>query len=139
MRILSTLLYIIFLVLMFYFVNEIFKNSRKERKDFSLKGELTIGVITLKGRGHSKSVQYEYIVKDKQLRRGDSHYYMDPNGSDIFDDKEKSKEGKKFLVIYDANNPKESIIRLDYPIKDSMDFKLYVKEFEQIRKQKHTE
>ena len=41
----------------------------------------------------------------------------------------------KFLVIYDTVNPKESIIRLDYPIKDSTDFRRYVKEFEQKRKQ----
>jgi len=47
----------------------------------------------------------------------------------------KSKPGMKFLVIYDTVNPKESIIRLDYPIKDSTDFRRYVKEFEQKRKQ----
>jgi len=47
-----------------------------------------------------------------------------------------TKPGKKFLVIYDTENPKESIIRLDYPIKDSTDFRRYVKEFEQMRKQK---
>jgi len=50
--------------------------------------------------------------------------------------KKKSKPGMKFLVIYDTENPKESIIRLDYPIKDSTDFRRYVKEFEQKRKQK---
>jgi len=31
---------------------------------------------------------------------------------------------------------KESIIRLDYPIKDSTGFRRYVEEFEQMRKQK---
>lgn len=138
-RILSSLLFLTFFVLFIYYANEMFKSSKKERKDFSLRGELTIGVITIKGRGHSKSVQFEYVVDDKQLRGGDPKYDVDPGGSDVFEDKEKSKPGKKFLVIYDANNPKKSIIRLDYPITDSVDFKRYVKEFEQMRKQKPTE
>lgn len=138
-RILASLLFLTFIALFIYYAEEMFKSTKKEREDFSLKGELTIGVITIKGRGHSKLVQFEYVVEDKQLRRGDTKYYLDSGGSDVFEDKEKSKPGKKFLVIYDANNPKKSIIRLDYPITDSVDFKRYVKEFEQMRKQKLTE
>lgn len=135
-RILSSLIVLTFFGLLFCYINESSNSRRKERIDFSLKGELTIGVITIKGRGHSKSVGFEYLVDDKQLRGGDPLYYMDMNGSDVFEDEEKSKPGSKFLVIYDAHNPKESIIRLDYPIKDSADFKRHVKEFEQSRKQR---
>jgi hypothetical protein len=113
-----------------------FDTAKKERANFSLKGELTIGVITNKGKGHSKSVQYEYVINDKHMRGIDPRYDLDPNGSDIFENKVRSKLGSRFLVVYDAEDPQKSIIRLDYPIKDSADFKRYVQEFEEMRKQK---
>lgn len=47
------------------------------------------------------------------------------------------KKGDKFLVLYLEKDPRESILLLDYPIKDSTDFQRYVKEFEQKRKNKN--
>lgn len=128
------LIYILVFSLLFLYIFKSSEKNRAERENFSKNGNLTIGVIKFKSIGN-KSVSYKYNVENKEFRGGDPRYYMDPNGSDVFDDEEKSKPGKRFLVIYDINNPKKSIIRLDYPIKDSADFKQYVKEFEQMRKQ----
>ena len=47
------------------------------------------------------------------------------------------KNGDKFLVIYLLKEG--SLILFDYPIKDSTDFKRYVKEFERMRKEKQKE
>ena len=44
------------------------------------------------------------------------------------------KEGGKYLVLYNKSNPAENRMFFDYPIKDSTDFKRYVKEFEDMRK-----
>lgn len=38
--------------------------------------------------------------------------------------------GKKYLVVFNSNNPKESRILVDKPINDSIDFHNYIKEFE---------
>ena len=48
---------------------------------------------------------------------------------------DKSRKGEKFLVIYEKNNPKNAVLCLDKPIKDSLDFKKYVIEFEKLRKE----
>lgn len=42
-------------------------------------------------------------------------------------------EGDQFLVLYNEDG---SSIYFDYPIKDSIEFKRYVHEFEEMRKQK---
>lgn len=131
LRIFSVILFL----LVFILVSKLSNKNRSHRDTLNKKGWLTIGVIRAKSYSGSKSVSYTYRVGKNELKGGDTNYYMDSHeASNIFLDKEKSKLGSKFLVIYDANNPKKSIIRLDYPIKDSTDFKRYVKEFEQMRK-----
>jgi hypothetical protein len=39
------------------------------------------------------------------------------------------KEGDKFLVLYLESDPRKSILLLDSPIKDSVDFKRYANKF----------
>jgi len=51
----------------------------------------------------------------------------------------KIKKGDRFLVLYLPEKPKTAIMLFDYPIKDSADFKRYVKKFEQMRKEKKKE
>jgi len=41
----------------------------------------------------------------------------------------------EFLVLYLPEKPKNAIMLFDYPIKDSADFKRYVREFKLKRKQ----
>ena len=43
------------------------------------------------------------------------------------------KEGEKYLVLVNDNNIKKSVMCLDKPIRDSIDFKRYIKEFQEIR------
>jgi hypothetical protein len=101
-----------------------------------LGGSYSIGVISSRSYSKPESISFLYIVNNVELKGGDTKFYMDKNAFEVFNDKEKSKPGSKFLVVYDVNNPKKSIIRLDYPIVDSTDFRRYVKEFKQMRKQK---
>ena len=53
------------------------------------------------------------------------------NAFEAFSDRDLADKGDKFLVLYDENDPKNAIIRLDYPIKDNSDFERYVKEFQE--------
>lgn len=46
------------------------------------------------------------------------------------------KEGDKYLILISKDDNKKHIVMFKYPINDSNDFKHYVKEFEQMRKQK---
>lgn len=138
-KLLSGFLFIILIALLFYYINDSLNYSRKEREDFLLKGNYSIGVIKSKSYSKPESISFLYTVNNAEMKGGDTKFYMDKGAFEVFNDKEKSKPESKFLVIYDANNPKKSIIRLDYPIKDSTDFKRYVKEFEQMRKQKAKE
>lgn len=135
-KLLSGFLFIIFIALLFYYINDSLNGSRKEREDFLLKGDYSIGVISSKSYSKPESISFLYTVNNVEMKGGDTKFYMDKNAFGVFNDKEKSIPGKKFLVIYDTNNPKKSIIRLDYPIKDSSDFKRFVQEFEEMRKQK---
>jgi hypothetical protein len=96
----------------------------------------SIGVISSRSYSKPESISFLYIVNNVELKGGDTKFYIDKNAFEVFNDKEKSKRGSKFLVVYDVNNLKTSIIRLDYPIVDSTDFRRYVKEFKQMRKQK---
>ncbi len=126
---------VVFFILVFILVSKLSNKNRSHRDTLNKEGWLTIGVIRAKSYSGSKSVSYTYRVGENELKGGDTNYYMDSHKSSyVFLDNEKSKPGSKFLVIYDKENPKESIIRLDYPIKDSTDFKRYVKEFEEMRK-----
>lgn len=48
----------------------------------------------------------------------------------------KRGEKKDYLTIYDPSEPqKMSVLRIDCPIRDSADFRRYVQEFEQLRKE----
>jgi|GEM_PF-4506236 len=49
---------------------------------------------------------------------------------------EKANKNDSFLVLYDTENPDESILMLDRPINKSSDFDKYIKEFEKLRENK---
>jgi len=46
------------------------------------------------------------------------------------------KKGDKYLMLISKDNSKRYVVMFKYPIKDSADFKRYVKEFEQMREHK---
>lgn len=132
------ILFIGFLIGGFFLIQSGSKKDKKKRERLALTGGFAIG--NYEGRSMSNnrtySIAYTYLVDSNELRGGDGHCYDDSSkAAEVFTDPQKTKTGDKFLVLYNKDKPKESIIRLDYPIKDSTDFKRYVKEFEQMRKQ----
>lgn len=122
------------------FVQHSDKKSKMKRENLNLMGGLSIGEFT--GRsyyttngGGVNAISYSFIVNLKEFTGADTRCDEDsPNASDAFHSSKKADVGDRFLVLYDMDNPDKSIIRLDYPVKDSADFKRYVNEFEYIRK-----
>jgi len=117
------------------------RRSKNEREYLKFNGAFAIGEFTDRSyystNGRVSSVGFEYVVNSKKTTGADTRCWQDsPKASEVYIDDKKADVGDKFLVLYDLNKPKKSIIRLDYPIKDSSDFKKYVKEFEEMRKQK---
>ena len=135
-KLLAGLLLFTFVGISFYYLIKSPNENRIEREKFSAKGNLAIGIIKSRSYSKPESISFSYILNEVEMKGGDTKFYMDKDASEVFHDKDKSKPGNKFLVIYDSDDPKKSIIRLDYPITDSSDFQRYVKEFEQMRKTK---
>lgn len=82
--------------------------------------------------GRTPVIEYYFIVDRDTIR----------NRYDAFDGKVPSdgiRIGEEYMVLFKKNNPSESRMFFDYPIKDSTDFGQYVKEFEGMRKQKTIE
>lgn len=102
-------------------------------------GEFSIGIF--KSRNYSKgktySISFNYTIENKLHKNGDTRCFLDsPKAADAFTNKNLARTNDKFLVLYEKENPQNSIIRLDYPIKDSSDFFRYIKEFDKIRSQR---
>jgi hypothetical protein len=115
------------------------KRNIAKRDFLKDEGKFSIGVF--KSRNYSKgktySISFSYTVEDEYFKNGDTRCFLDsPKAADAFTNKNLARTNDKFLVLYDKENPKKSIIRLDYPIKDSSDFLRHIKEFEKIRSQK---
>jgi len=106
------------------------KASKDIKKTILESGDFAIGTFIKSGvhlvnYGH----YYKYYYRNKY---GKKVFYVDSGR--MPDDKLKNeiKKGDHFFVIY--NNDGASIF-FDEPIKDSADFKRYVKEIEQMRKE----
>ena len=114
-------------IMLFYLFcgDRITQNRRDSLKDA---GNITIGEVV--GFTYEKSpvienLLYRYKVNNKVYRRGDRSWNMD-NPAKV---KSKDiKEGDRYIVLYDKENPKKSIIRVDYEILDDKSYDRYVKE-----------
>ncbi|RLD58865.1 MAG: hypothetical protein DRJ05_07295 [Bacteroidetes bacterium] len=119
-------------------------NDAKTQKQYDhliSKGKFDIGVVI--GKNYRKSgsitnIMYKISFEDKKTR---SHFlksykvsYLEKEVDKIwrtnFNDTEK---GSKFLVLYEAENPKNSLLCLDMPIINDGDFEKYVKKIEILR------
>lgn len=80
----------------------------------------------LNGTGKSANVEYHFMANAKE-------YINKYEASDAKVPDEGVSVGEKFLVLYLKDNPEESRMFFDYPVKDSTDFKRYVKEFEGMK------
>jgi hypothetical protein len=114
------------------------KKSKNLREELKLKGSFAIGEFTdrsyYSSNGMVNCIGFSFAIGSKKIRGVDNKCGWDSQeAGNAFIDKKMADVGNKFLVLYDLKNPKKSIIRLDYPIKDSSDFKRYVKEFEEMR------
>jgi hypothetical protein len=116
------------------------KGKHAKRNLLKNEGGFAIGIFESRNlsNGRTYSISFSYTVDSIDYRNGgDTQCFLDsPISSDAFTNRNLAKRNDNFLVLYDKGNPRKSIIRLDYPIRDSTDFKRCVKEFEQIRKQK---
>ena len=135
-----TILFIIFFLGGIILIQVGSKKSEVKRKSLALYGGIAIGEFdgrssSVSSKGRTSSVMYSYIVDSKNYKGGDTRCMEDsPKAAIAFTDPRKAKPRDKFLVLYNKNDPAKAIIRLDYPINDSTDYKRYVKEFEQERK-----
>jgi len=133
------ILFIGFLIGGFFLIQSGLKKNKNKRERLALAGGFAIGAYEGRSMSNNRtySIAYTYLVNSNELRGGDGHCYDDSSeAAEVFTNPQKTNAGDKFLVIYDTVNPKESIIRLDYPIKDSTDFRRYVEEFEQMRRKR---
>ena len=78
-KLLSGFLFIIFIALLFYYINDSLNGSRKEREDFLLKGDYSIGVISSKSYSKPESISFLYTVNNVEMKGGDTKFYMDKN------------------------------------------------------------
>jgi len=133
------------IIIIAFFIGGIFfvqfgkKDKLAKRNLLKNEGGFAIGIFESRNlsNGRTYSVSFSYIVDSRNYRNGDTQCFLDSSkASDAFTNRNLARKKDKFLVLYDKENPEKSIIRLDYPIKDSSDFKRYVQEFEQMRKQK---
>lgn len=81
------------------------------------------------GTGRDANVEFHFIADEKE-------YINKYEASDAKVPDEGVTVGEKFLVLYLKDNPEESRMFFDYPVKDSIDFKRYVMEFEEMKNKK---
>lgn len=135
-KIISTVLFIIVGFLYFrYDSNKV----AKKRENFSINGGYAIGVFEsrISTRVTLDQISFNYSVNSKKYYGIDSGWTDDSSPGTKSSLINSLHSGDWFLVIYDINDPGYAIIRMDRPIKDSSDFKRYVHEFEEMRKQKN--
>ena len=80
---------------------------------------------TSKFQSQSAKIVYTYKYDGKDYK--DTYTNHIPSGIEI---------GSHYFIVVNEKYLTKTIIYLDYPIKDTTDFIRYVKEFEEIRKQK---
>ena len=99
----------------------------KDDQEIMKKGEFAIGTvvrISETGWYSRANVSFSFYCDTQKIVKPLSKY-----PSNI-----KVQRDKRFLVAYLPNNQKKAIMLFDYPIKDSADFKRYLKEFERNKK-----
>lgn len=118
------ILFYSFLIIVCLFITK----SGKERRDYLIdKGIMSVGQIV---RGeHSNYQGYNRLlksVKASYVFELDGEIYKNAHGAGIPKD---VYLGNKYLLFVDKDNYKNSLILFDKPVKDSLDFERYVKEF----------
>lgn len=134
---LSIIAIVVFLIGGLVIIQSTKKRALSKRNLLFNEGGFAIGTFESRNlsNGRTYSISFNYTVEKQKYSGGDTRCYLDsPIASDAFTNKDLAKKDDAFLVLYKKTNPDISIIRLDYPIKDSIDFRKYIKEIEQKRK-----
>ena len=113
------------------------KSNPVDRENLNQHGKLAIGVYLGRTVEDSKtaSVVYEYDVNNQSFQNSDKECFLDSDKAKdhFYFTKYPLLKGNEFVVLYDSLSPESSIIRLDYPLRDSTDFKSYVRKFQELR------
>lgn len=135
---------IILAIALFWLQN---RNNRiaKEKIRFLISsGKYTIGEITGKnyhssqGLSHLTTIMYTYTVDGISITQNIGSFIpknMSTKAKHVWaTDNTNAEKGDEFLVLYQENNPENSILCLDKPIKNKSDFEKYIKEIELLRR-----
>jgi len=115
--------------------------EKKYREYFAMQGVYAIGTYSyqpINGASHIPDGVVFFITIDKK-KYSICDFYEGLNkqvSNNDFVSTTNLKRGDQFLVLYEKDKPEKAIIRLDCPIKDTTDFKRYIKIFEEMRQQK---
>ena len=123
---------IIFLIICVLILFLLVRSENRSEKAIFKKGKASIGTVIrlAKTTHYFGGGGYDYYFYNDNHKKSYSSFYK--LGLLTEEQKKNIKKGDKFLVLYLPG--KGSIILFDKPIKDSTDFKRYVKEFEDMRK-----
>ena len=108
------------------------KSTTKFEEELLQDSKFAIGTFDKFGYGYKgggRNYQYSYYNEDEKRIR----YKTGQRKMPKLEQRNALIKGDRFFVLYNKNS--ESIY-FDRPIKDSTDFKRYVKKFEEMRKQK---
>ena len=83
----------------------------------------------------TESVFYEFQVSGDTFQQFDMECFKDSEKAwdHFYFSKYPLLKGNLFVILYDSLNPANSIIRLDYPLRDSNDFKSSITKINQER------
>ena len=119
---------IIFLTVLLIGVFIYRRSNNIDEKEIMKNGELAIGVVDAVGQVgwySNGNIRFSFYSDNQKI--------IKPLSSEPVNIKVQREE--RYLVIYLPSNKKKALMLYGYPIKDSSDFKQYVKEFKQKRKQ----
>ena len=143
-KIMSTL-FVIFIIAGIIYVQLGTKAKQREREWLYQYGNFAIGEVSgipkaSVGKSVSTSIRgvvFFFYINGNKFIILDGYGFLDEKESKNESSATYAEKGQKYLVLYRSDDPNKAIMRLDYPIKDSIDFQRYVKEFELRRKTKN--
>lgn len=104
------------------------KKSERADLNFDLLGKFTLGQVvqydprTLDGASSISSAFLKFSFKVQGIKYVEASDYYVPA-------KNGPKKGSFFMAVYLPNDPTECGLLLDYPVKDSVEYRQYMKEF----------
>lgn len=111
------------------------KHAENKVEFLEKNGEMAIGTITGKnyhssqGVSQLKTIMYNYEVGNLTYKEKISSLIPKACSDEAWQiwatDNSNALEGDRFLVLYEVNDPSNSILRLDYPVKSEADIEKY--------------